>query len=120
MLDLSFRSYINYAYGGVELPDRPTPSYIDEVEPVDLEEKAFDDFCNKYDIAISFLIEARQETRERIKDTKFTEREWDKLIIKVRKLEEELNYHAETYEFDGWDVDLTIIWHKFYYSVEVR
>jgi hypothetical protein len=95
-----------------------TPAYMDEPEPSGekWELEAFDDFCDRYKTEIEFLVEAKQGTKKFIKDKSFTEDKWTTLISKIRNVEEEVYYHAETYTYKGWDIDLCNMWHKFWYS----
>ena len=96
-----------------------TPAYMDEPEPTG--EKwtldAFESFCDKYNTQIEFLVEAKQSTKKLIEEESFTEKKWNDLITKIRKVEDDIYYYAETYSYDGWDVDLCIEWHKFWYSL---
>ena len=96
-----------------------TPKYMDEVEPTGekWETEAFEGFCDTYKTQIEFLVEARQSTKTLMEDKSFTEDRWATLISKIRTVEDDLYYHAETYSYKDWDVDLCNMWHKFWYSI---
>ena len=96
-----------------------TPAYMDEPEPTGEKWKleAFESFCDKYSTQIEFLVEAKQSTKKLMEESSFTEKKWSDLIAKIRKVEDDIYYYAETYSYDGWDVDLCIEWHKFWYSL---
>jgi hypothetical protein len=96
-----------------------TPKYMDEPEPTGAkwEAEAFESFCDRYKTEIEFLVEARQSTKTLMEDKSFTEDRWATLISKIRTVEDEVYYHAETYVYQDWDVDLCNMWHKFWYSL---
>jgi hypothetical protein len=110
----------NFMKEDVFVADRPTPAYMDEVEPTGIkwETEAFESFCDIYKNEIDFLIEAKQSTKKLMEEESFTEKKWTDLITKIRKVEEEVYYHAETFSYKDWDVDLCIMWHKFWYSIK--
>ncbi len=64
---------------------------------------------------ICFLVQTEDYN---LPDELFTEVKWSELIKKVRTLEDEIYYHAETYQYEGWDIDLCNMWHKFWYSIK--
>ena len=78
----------------------------------------FESFCDIYKNEIDFLIEAKQSTKKLMEEESFTDKKWTDLITKIRKVEEEVYYHAETFSYKDWDVDLCIMWHKFWYSIK--
>lgn len=96
-----------------------TPKYMDEPEPTGKKWMldAFESFCTRYKIEIEFLVEARQSNKKLIEEESFTEKKWEDLITKIRKVEDDIYYYAETYTYKGWDVNLCTEWHKFWYSV---
>ena len=60
----------NFMKEDVFVPDRPTPSYMDEEEPTGekWETEAFENFCDIYTNEIDFLIEAKQSTKKLMED----------------------------------------------------
>jgi len=110
----------NFMKEDIMLADRPTPSYMDAVEPTGIkwETEAFESFCDLNKVQIDYLITAKQDTAKLMADELFTEVKWSELIKKVRTLEDEIYYHAETYQYEGWDIDLCNMWHKFWYSIK--
>jgi len=96
-----------------------TPKYMDEAEPTSDKWKmeALESFLNTYETQIEFLVEAKQSTKKLIEEESFTEKKWNDLITKIRKVEDDIYYYAETYTYKGWDIDLCIEWHKFWYAV---
>ncbi len=96
-----------------------TPKYMDEAEPTGekWEAEAFDDFCDTYKTEIEFLVEARQSTKKLMEEKSFTEDRWEELITKICTVRDDVYYHAETYVYKDWNVNLRTMWHKFWYSL---
>jgi hypothetical protein len=96
-----------------------TPKYMDEVEPTGekWESEAFESFCDTHKTQIEFLVEARQSTKQLIEEKSFTEDRWETHISKIRTVEDDVYYHAETYVYKDWSINLRTMWHKFWYSL---
>ena len=96
-----------------------TPKYMDEAEPTGekWETEAFEDFCDTYRTQIEFLLASRQSTKKHIGMKSFTEDRWETHISKIRTVEDDVYYHAETYVYKDWNVNLRTMWHKFWFSL---
>jgi len=96
-----------------------TPTYMDEPEPTGdkWRMEAFESFLDTHETKIEFLIESKESTKKLIDEKSFTEEKWANLITKIRKIEDDIYYYAETFSYKGWDIDLCNDWHKFWYAL---